>query len=97
MSRAEAKEPRGSASYCWPEPRNTGERGLKRCSSPQPGRTTWRRQFALLLEDGSWVLSDRFVDSSLAYQGGAGGLGIETVREINAFGLAAAIPTERSS
>lgn len=38
------------------------------------------------LEDGRWVLSDRFVDSSLAYQGGAGGLGIETVREINAFG-----------
>jgi dTMP kinase len=33
------------------------------------------------------VLSDRFVDSSLAYQGGAGGLGIETVRRINAFGL----------
>ena len=39
------------------------------------------------LEDGRWVLSDRFVDSSLAYQGGAGGLGIETIREINAFGL----------
>ena len=39
------------------------------------------------LEDGRWVLSDRFVDSSLAYQGGAGGLGIETVREINAFGI----------
>jgi dTMP kinase len=39
------------------------------------------------LEGGSWVLSDRFVDSSLAYQGGAGGLGIETIREINAFGI----------
>jgi dTMP kinase len=39
------------------------------------------------LEGGRWVLSDRFVDSSLAYQGGAGGLGIERVREINAFGL----------
>jgi dTMP kinase len=39
------------------------------------------------LESGRWVLSDRFVDSSLAYQGGAGGLGIETVREVNAFGL----------
>ena len=39
------------------------------------------------LERGQWVLSDRFVDSSLAYQGGAGGLGIETVREINAFGI----------
>lgn len=39
------------------------------------------------LENGSWVLSDRFVDSSLAYQGGAAGLRIETVREINAFAL----------
>ena len=39
------------------------------------------------LEAGRWVLSDRFVDSSLAYQGGAGGLGIEAVREINGFGL----------
>jgi dTMP kinase len=39
------------------------------------------------LEAGRWVLADRFVDSSLAYQGGAGGLGIETLREINAFGI----------
>ncbi|GLR47719.1 dTMP kinase [Sphingomonas astaxanthinifaciens] len=36
---------------------------------------------------GQWVLSDRFVDSSLAYQGGAGGLGIEAVRAVNAFGI----------
>jgi dTMP kinase len=39
------------------------------------------------LEGGHWVLSDRFVDSSLAYQGGAGGLGIEAVRVINAFAI----------
>ena len=36
---------------------------------------------------GRWVLSDRFVDSSLAYQGGAGALGIEAVRAINGFGI----------
>ena len=35
------------------------------------------------LEAGRWVICDRFTDSSLAYQGGAGGLGIETVRAIN--------------
>lgn len=44
------------------------------------------------LEDGRWVLSDRFVDSSLAYQGGAGGLGIETVRGINAFAIGEHFP-----
>lgn len=39
------------------------------------------------LESGRWVLSDRFVDSSLAYQGGAGGLGIESVRALNSFAI----------
>ena len=44
------------------------------------------------LASGRWVLCDRFVDSSLAYQGGAGGLGIEAVRAINAFAIAEAFP-----
>ena len=38
------------------------------------------------LERGEWVLSDRFLDSSLAYQGEAGGLGIEAVRALHRFG-----------
>lgn len=41
---------------------------------------------------GKWVLCDRFVDSSLAYQGGAGELGIEAVRAINAFGISEWFP-----
>ncbi|HEU0311491.1 MAG TPA: dTMP kinase [Sphingomicrobium sp.] len=44
------------------------------------------------IEAGKWVLSDRFVDSSLAYQGGAGELGIEAVRAINAFGIGECFP-----
>lgn len=44
------------------------------------------------LEAGKWVLSDRFVDSSLAYQGGAGGLGVEQVRSINNFACANHVP-----
>jgi dTMP kinase len=44
------------------------------------------------LEAGKWVLSDRFVDSSLAYQGGAGELGIEAVRAINAFAIGDGFP-----
>lgn len=38
------------------------------------------------LDRGAWVLSDRFLDSSLAYQGEAGGLGIEAVRDLHRFG-----------
>ena len=40
-----------------------------------------------LLEKGTWVLLDRFVDSSLAYQGGGRRLGIDAVREINEFAI----------
>ena len=38
------------------------------------------------LEAGQWVLSDRFLDSSLAYQGEAGGLGREAIRNLHRFG-----------
>ena len=38
------------------------------------------------LAAGTWVLLDRFVDSSLAYQGVGRGLGVEAVHEINHFG-----------
>ncbi|HTU11081.1 MAG TPA: dTMP kinase [Allosphingosinicella sp.] len=44
------------------------------------------------LEAGRWVLSDRFVDSSLAYQGVAGELGLDAVRRINAFGIGDRFP-----
>jgi dTMP kinase len=39
-----------------------------------------------MLAAGNWVLLDRFVDSSLAYQGGGRGLGVDQVRAINEFG-----------
>lgn len=44
------------------------------------------------IERGEWVLSDRFLDSSLAYQGEAGGLGIEAVRDLHRFGSVDYLP-----
>ena len=44
------------------------------------------------LETGQWVVCDRFLDSSLAYQGAAGGLGIDAVRAINAFAIPDCLP-----
>ncbi len=45
-----------------------------------------------LLEAGRLVLLDRFIDSSLAYQGGGRQLGIEAVRAINRFGTGGLVP-----
>jgi len=45
-----------------------------------------------LLRDGTWVLLDRYVDSSLAYQGAGRELGIDAIREINEFGVGGLTP-----
>lgn len=44
------------------------------------------------LEEGTHVICDRFVDSSLAYQGCGRGLGIEEVYAINEFAADGAMP-----
>jgi dTMP kinase len=45
-----------------------------------------------LLQEGTTVLLDRFVDSSLAYQGAGRGLGIEQVRAINLLATGGLVP-----
>jgi len=44
------------------------------------------------LEAGKWVVADRFLDSSLAYQGTARGLGIDQVVQVNAPGIGHCMP-----
>lgn len=44
------------------------------------------------LDAGRWVISDRSYYSSLAYQGGARGLGIDTVRQLNETVLDGVVP-----
>lgn len=44
------------------------------------------------LERGVFVLTDRYLDSSLAYQGHARGLGIEEIEHINWWGTAHTLP-----
>jgi dTMP kinase len=45
-----------------------------------------------LLAGGRWVLLDRFVDSSLAYQGAGRGLGVEAVDQLNRFATGGLTP-----
>jgi dTMP kinase len=45
-----------------------------------------------LLRDGTWVICDRYVYSSAAYQGAAGGLGIDKVMQIGQAAIDGAIP-----
>ena len=47
---------------------------------------------APLLAAGTWVLLDRFVDSSLAYQGAGRGLGVDAVRAVNDFATGGLTP-----
>lgn len=44
------------------------------------------------LEEGVWVICDRFADSTIVYQGYARGLSIEKLRELNALVIGDCIP-----
>ncbi|MGI6644729.1 MAG: dTMP kinase [Bacilli bacterium] len=44
------------------------------------------------LKEGKIVICDRFLDSSLAYQGGARGLGVDEIFKINAFAIDNTLP-----
>jgi dTMP kinase len=44
------------------------------------------------LDAGKWVVTDRFLDSSLAYQGGAGGIAVERLKLLHEVGSAGLLP-----
>ena len=44
------------------------------------------------LERGDWVLCDRFIDSTRAYQGGAGGLSDDDIMMLHGFGREGLMP-----
>ncbi len=44
------------------------------------------------LERGAWVICDRFLDSSRAYQGGGGGLSDEDIRTLHGIGSLGMLP-----
>jgi len=50
------------------------------------------RRLRPALEQGHWVVCDRFVDSSRAYQGVAGGLGDDTINALHSIGSGGLLP-----
>ena len=51
-----------------------------------------REVIAPALDEGTWVVADRFLDSTTVYQGFARGLDIGAVQRINAFAVGATMP-----
>lgn len=44
------------------------------------------------IANGQWVMCDRFLDSSIAYQGGADGLGVEAIKALHSIGSDGFLP-----
>ena len=51
-----------------------------------------RREILPRLERGESVFCERYLDSSLAYQGYARGLGMRTIRELNGWAVSGVVP-----
>ena len=70
----------------------TCRRGPRPRSSPPPAPSSSSEVIAPALARGADVVCDRYVDSSLAYQGIARGLGVERVLELNLVAVGGLLP-----
>lgn len=52
----------------------------------------WQSTIRSALEDGTWVICSRFADSTLAYQGGGRGIGLERAQRLADWHLQGAAP-----
>ena len=104
-SRLEADGPRGGldararrdgARRADPRPaparRRRRRRGPRRRCTPPPARSTSRSVIRPALERGAAVICDRYVDSSVAYQGVARELGLDRVLELNLAAVGGLLP-----
>ena len=66
--------------------------GRGACSTRPRARSSSSRRSSRCSSRGRWVLLDRFVDSSLAYQGAGRELGIDAVRQVNEFATGGLTP-----
>ena len=74
-SPAAAPAPRRSARCCSKAAPIAGARAPRPCCSRPRAPTMSTRRSCRRSKRGTWVICDRFLDSSIAYQGGADGLG----------------------
>lgn len=75
------------------DPKNTEMTGMTEALLYASSRAQLVRQVIKpALERGELVICDRYVDSSIAYQGYARGLGVEKIKQINAPAMDGCIP-----
>ncbi len=107
-SPARARAARGRASSCCASPAASSSpsasarssrtrarrsaRAPRRCCTRPRARSSCEERLVPLLDGGAVVLLDRYIDSSLAYQGAGRALGVEAVRALNPFATGGLAP-----
>ena len=83
---------RRSARSCSRARSSAGPPRPRRCCSPPPAPTMSAAPSARRWNAAPWVVCDRFLDSSIAYQGMVGGVGVEAIRRLHDVGSHGFLP-----